>query len=80
MDGDEKKDKFRFLRDLYLLSTVGIQLVVSIFIGFAFGFFLDNKLDTSPLFTFIFLIFGIAAGFINLFRVSKGKGNDTNAE
>jgi len=75
MGEDDKKGKFRQFRELYLLSTVGIQIVVSIFIGLAFGIYLDGKFGTSPIFTFIFLIFGIAAGFINLFRVAKGGGN-----
>lgn len=77
MSEDEKKGKLRQFRELYILSTVGIQIVVSIFIGLAFGIYLDGKFGTNPLFTFIFLLVGIAAGFINLFRVAKG-GRDTS--
>ncbi|MBI3599921.1 MAG: AtpZ/AtpI family protein [Nitrospinae bacterium] len=78
MDEDDKKGKFRQFRELYLISTVGIQLVVSIFIGLAIGVYLDGKFGTSPIFTFIFLLLGIAAGFMNLFRVAKGGGNTDN--
>jgi ATP synthase protein I len=80
MNENEKKGKFRQLRELYLISTVGIQLVVSIFIGLAIGVYLDGKFGTSPIFIFIFLLLGIAAGFMNLFRVAKGGGNDKNDE
>ncbi len=79
-EDDKKKGKFENLKDLYLVSSVGIQLVVSIFIGLAFGIYLDSKFGTSPLFTIIFLLFGIAAGFMNLFRVSKSYRNNKNDE
>ncbi len=79
-EDDKKKGKLENFKDLYLVSSIGIQLVVSIFIGFAFGFILDNKFGTTPIFIFIFLLFGIAAGFINLFRVLKGYKNNRNDE
>jgi F0F1-type ATP synthase assembly protein I len=42
---------------------------VSITLGGAFGYFLDRKLGTLPWLSAIFLSFGIAAAFINLFRM-----------
>jgi ATP synthase protein I len=51
-----------------LLTSVGIMFPVSITLGAAFGYFLDRKLGTLPWFSAIFLAFGIAAAFINLFR------------
>ncbi|MBI3584301.1 MAG: AtpZ/AtpI family protein [Nitrospinae bacterium] len=74
-EDDNKKGKLKPFRDLYLISAIGIQLVVSIFIGLTIGVYLDNKFGTTPIFIFIFLLFGIAAGFINLFRVTKGCKN-----
>ena len=41
---------------------------VSITLGAAFGYFLDRKFGTLPGFSAMFLMFGIAAAFINLFR------------
>lgn len=55
-------------------SQVGIQLVISTFIGLAIGWFIDEHLHTSPWFTIIFFFLGIAAGFIELFRFMKRKG------
>ena len=51
-----------------LLTSIGIMFPVSITLGGAFGYFLDRKLGTLPWFSAIFLVFGIAAAFISLFR------------
>jgi ATP synthase protein I len=51
-----------------LLTSIGIMFPVSITLGAAFGYFIDRKLGTLPWFSAIFLMFGIAAAFINLFK------------
>ncbi len=66
----DEKDR-RLYRLLGSLSTVGITLVVATVIGYFFGRFLDGLLGTSPWFTIIFLLFGIAAGFKNLYDQTK---------
>ena len=69
------KDK-EFLRSLYTLATVGINIVVATFIGLGLGWLIDHKLfhgKTEPWFTLIFLLFGIIAGFKNVFQMTKGK-------
>ena len=66
-----------------LLTSIGIMFPVSITLGAAFGYFIDRKLGTLPWFSAIFLVFGIAAAFTNLFRTlnkfekldSKGPGS-----
>lgn len=50
------------------LASVGITLVVATVIGLFMGIYLDRWLGTHPVFTILMLIFGIAAGFVNLFR------------
>ena len=52
------------------VSIVGIQFPVAIGIGYFFGRWLDGLLDTKPWMTIVFALFGIAAGFINLFRIT----------
>ena len=59
------------LKQLLNASTVGIQLVLSTFVGFGMGYFLDRFLGTSPWLTAIFLILGIVAGFRELLRVAR---------
>lgn len=68
-----RRDMMRMLGDF---STIGLTLACSIFIGVGFGYYLDTKVfdsRTSPWFTLIFLGFGIAAGFRNLYQITKRK-------
>lgn len=53
------------------LSTIGMTMVLATVIGLAGGYFLDRWLGTKPWLTLIGLGFGIAAGFVNLFRSVK---------
>jgi ATP synthase protein I len=66
----EEKDR-RFIRLLGVLSTVGITMVVATVIGYFAGLYLDRFFGTSPWLTIVFLIFGIAAGFKNLFDQAR---------
>ena len=52
------------------VSIVGIQFPVAIGIGYVFGRWLDGLFGTKPWMTIIFALFGIAAGFVNLFRIT----------
>ncbi len=54
-----------------MLTSLGIMFPVSITLGGAIGYYLDTKLGTLPWLSAIFLLFGIAAAFINLFRMLK---------
>ena len=60
------------LRTLGTLSTIGISVVVAIAIGVYVGLKLDKWLGTAPWFFFIFLFFGIVAGFRNIY-IMTGK-------
>ncbi|MDT8376160.1 MAG: AtpZ/AtpI family protein [Mariprofundaceae bacterium] len=48
---------------------VGTEIVASTMIGLGIGFFMDRWLDTRPLFLIIFAVFGLAAGFVNLYQL-----------
>lgn len=56
--------------------TVGLNLVLSTFIGLAIGYWLDKVFGTSPWLTIIFLVLGIIAGFRELFRMAKKEIRD----
>ena len=76
--GEKKMSESRkeFMRLLGDFSTIGIALAASVFIGVGIGYFLDHKVfkgRTAPWFTLIFLGFGIAAGFKNLYMLTKRK-------
>ncbi len=52
------------------VSVVGIQFPVAIALGYFFGRWLDGLFNTDPWMTMIFALFRIAAGFVNLFRIT----------
>ena len=64
------KQQFRRARVWLDVSIVGIQFPVAIALGYFFGRWLDAQLGTHPWLTGIFSLFGIAAGFVNLFRIT----------
>lgn len=58
-------------RKLADYSTVGIMFPASITVGLAIGYFLDKLFRTDPILLIVFTIYGVAAGFVNLFRVVR---------
>ena len=64
------EDKKELLRILGNVSSMGISVAAAIAIGVFMGLQLDKWFNTAPWFFFIFLIFGIIAGFRNVYRVS----------
>jgi ATP synthase protein I len=61
------------------LSIVGIQFPVAILIGYFFGRWLDGQFGTGMWLTLVFLIFGVAAGFRNLFKITAQAERDEAA-
>jgi ATP synthase protein I len=52
-------------------SSVGLMFPASILVGFVMGYFLDKWLKTGPWLTIIFILYGILAGFYNLFSQTR---------
>ena len=52
-------------------SSVGIAMVLAIFGCLLLGAYLDRKFDSGNVFSIIFLIIGISAGFRNLYVLIK---------
>ncbi len=69
-----KEDDKKLFKQLFHLSSIGFSLVFAIVIGLAAGLFLDRKFGTAPWLTLIFLVFGIIAGFRNVFYIFKKYG------
>jgi len=67
-----RENQRKWIRGAGLASTVGLVLVVSTVIGYAFGSWLDKKLGTDPWLMLLFTLMGIAAGFIEMFRIVLG--------
>lgn len=70
-----RQDTKDFLKELfsggYKASSIGLALVFSIFLGAFAGYLLDNYFETGYLFKIIGLIFGIIAGFRNVYEMGK---------
>ncbi len=51
------------------LASIGPHFAFSVIIGWLIGYkWLDPWLDTSPWFAILFLLLGVVAGFLNLYR------------
>ena len=58
------------VRTIGALSTVGISFVLAIVIGAGAGVLLDRWLGTSPWLFFLFFLFGLIAGVLNVYRTA----------
>jgi ATP synthase protein I len=61
-----KKRDWRYIRELAYFSSLGLQVALSIFIGFGVGRYLDKRFDTDPWLTVVFFFLGVAAAVRNL--------------
>jgi ATP synthase protein I len=51
---------------------LAIEMVAALGVSVFLGLWIDGKLGTAPLFMIIFLIMGMGAGFINVYRAVSG--------
>ena len=65
----KKKAKTAF--EMAYAASLGIAMVIAIFGSLLIGVYLDRKLGTKNIFTPIFLIVGIGAGFRNFYVFIK---------
>lgn len=76
--GTMADDKRQILRSLGFLSSVGISMVAASFIGLFIGYKLDGWWGTSPWMTLLWLGFGIASGFRNIFILARRAMREEN--
>jgi len=60
-----------YLNALSHAGTIGMHMVSGITVGTLIGYFLDGWLKTFPWLTGIFMVFGIVAGFKNVYVDTK---------
>ena len=53
------------------LSTVGLAFVMALGIGYWLGLKLDGWIGTTPIFTAVGTVIGLAAGSLNVYRIVK---------
>ena len=75
MDQALREDTKKFLREIfsggYRASSIGFALVFSIAIGGGLGYLLATRVFDNMIFFYIGLIFGIIAGFRNVYMLGK---------
>ncbi|GAB1535728.1 AtpZ/AtpI family protein [Geovibrio sp. ADMFC3] len=77
MNSEEKEkteSKLKKADKLMHASSIGMSFAFSIVIGTGMGWWLDKFFGTKPVLTFIFMLFGIAAGFKNMIYFMKKAG------
>ena len=57
------------MKNLVLVTQVGISLVTPILLGAILGIYIDKYLTTRWLFSLIFIVLGIISGFYNTYRL-----------
>ncbi|MBS3732329.1 MAG: AtpZ/AtpI family protein [Desulfobacterales bacterium] len=70
-----KRETRQMFRELAYYSSLGFSVALAIFIGLFIGLGLDRLFNSTPVFMFIFLGFGILAGFSNIYRAMKRSRN-----
>lgn len=58
------------------VGAIGIELVLSIFLGYFVGRWLDGKLDTRPWLQWVGLVLGLAAGARSLYQLTRKTRSD----
>jgi ATP synthase protein I len=58
------------MKTIGALSTVGVSMVLAVAIGAGIGYFLMTRLGLGSWVFFLFFIFGVAAGIINVYRTA----------
>lgn len=54
-----------------MLSTLGIAMALSVFVGFGLGYALDHWLGTSPWLAVVGALLGVAAGFRETYHIIR---------
>lgn len=60
--------KNKHFEALGLASIMGIHMVSGVIVGMGMGYYLDKVFGTKPWLLLVFLIFGVIAGYRNMFR------------
>ena len=78
----DKQDRKELFRELGKYSALGLEMAISVVIGLAIGYYLDQWLGTSPWLTIVWIGLGFAAGVRSLYRaaVQSGKNLEKDEE
>ena len=88
---DKRIQKLKQRQVVRKKTTSGVQMwakalrlatdfVAPVFVGISIGYLLDKCFNTRILFVFIWAVFGLAAGMLNMWRAAQGLQKDINKE
>lgn len=67
------KDHRRFVRLLAVYTSIIFLLPSTLLAGYLLGYLLDGYFGTTPWFSYVFLLLGGVAGFLQVFRLLNRK-------
>lgn len=70
----QELSRIRQAQNAKMAMQAGYEFVASVLLSAVIGYFLDQWLNTAPLFLISLFLLGTAAGFLAIFRVSKNLG------
>jgi len=59
----------KILKNLSLLTYIGIMMILPIIAAVYLGNLLDNKLGTGYVFMLLFIVLGVFSGFRNVYKI-----------
>lgn len=65
-----KRNDKSALKNLALISQIGISMIAPILLGLWIGGKIDKWLSTSSIFSIIFMLLGVGGAFMNLFKIT----------
>ena len=71
VDDDSTRQQRNTAAGIGLALDLGVRLGVSVFLGLGAGLLLDSWLHTSPIFTLIGMVVGIAAAMYTIWDVAR---------
>lgn len=75
-----RKLDFKSLRNLSLITHIGLVMVLPIIGSVVLGNWLDEKLGTNIIFTIVCIVLGVITSFLNLYKISIKKIEESKSQ
>lgn len=70
----------RWMRNLSLISQLGISMITPILLCTFIGVYIDKMANKSPLFTILLMLLGVGGAFRNLFHIVSKQARKNQKE
>ncbi|MCL2700037.1 MAG: AtpZ/AtpI family protein [Defluviitaleaceae bacterium] len=65
----KKSEKNDIMNAFSMLSQIGLVIVITLFLCFFAGRWIDKALGTSPIFLFVFIVYGVLSGYWSIYKL-----------